>query len=102
MTRLLIIAVIIPFLLLTYFALMNHGYWGVIEHQFQSFASAQVFTDLVIALALFLLWMWRDAAANGRNPWPWIVLTFVSGSLGPLLYLLVYKSNPAANNKGAN
>ena len=43
---------------------------------------------LVIALGLFLVWMWRDAKAAGRNPWPWLVLTLVAGSIGPLIYLL--------------
>lgn len=71
---------------------MEHGYWGVIEHQFQTFASAQVFTDLVIALALFLIWLWQDCVKHQRNPWPWVALTFTTGSFGPLAYLFIYKA----------
>jgi hypothetical protein len=36
--------------------------------------------------------MWRDARATGRNPWPWIVMTLVMGSFGPLIYLLTRRS----------
>ena len=48
----------------------------------------QVFTDLVIALVLVLLWLIPEAKRNGKSPWPWVVLTLVSGSFGPLLYLI--------------
>ena len=92
MIRLALVVLMIAFAVLTGFTLFHHGYWGVIEHQFKTFASAQVFTDLVIALGLFLIWMWRDCAKHGRNPWPWIVLTCISGSFGPLAYLLIYKT----------
>ena len=46
----------------------------------------------LIALGLFLVWMWRDAKAEGRNPWPWILITLATGSIGPLIYLLVYRT----------
>jgi len=52
--------------------------------------------DLVIALSVFLVWMWRDARAIGRNPWPWLVMTLAIGSFGPLLYLLTRKTEEAA------
>jgi hypothetical protein len=47
-----------------------------------------VLADLVIALTLVMIWLWRDARTGGRNPWPWIGLTLIAGSFGPLLYLL--------------
>ena len=75
-------------------ALWQHGYWGIIAPHFQSFGAGQVLADLVIALTLAMVWMWHDARAAGRNPWPWIVATLVVGSLSPLLYLLTRK--PAA------
>jgi hypothetical protein len=54
----------------------------------QNTAGMQVLADLVIALLLFCVWMWRDARASGRRPWPWLLLTLATGSFGPLLYLL--------------
>jgi len=52
-----------------------------------------VLVDLVIALTLVLVWMWRDAQATGRNVWPWVLLTLVAGSFGPLGYLLTRQSH---------
>jgi hypothetical protein len=94
MERTILMLVLIAFSALTVEALLQHGYWGIFEPHFQSFGGAQVFADLVIALSLFMAWMWRDAKAHGRNPWPWLALTLATGSFGPLLYLLGRK--PAA------
>jgi hypothetical protein len=69
-------------------AVWQHGYWGIVAPHFQSFGGGQVFADLVIALSLCLVWMWHDAKAVGRNPWPWIAATLTLGSFGPLVYLL--------------
>jgi hypothetical protein len=69
-------------------ALWQHGYWGILAPHFQSWGGAQVLLDLVIALVLVLTWLWNDARTSGRNPWPWIGITLVAGSFGPLLYLL--------------
>ena len=91
MIRSLMIGVLLAFSTLSAVALWRHGYWGIIEPHFQSFGGAQVFIDLVIALSLFMVWMWRDARSAGRNPWPWIGLTLAAGSIGPLLYLLSYR-----------
>lgn len=96
MQRIVLIITLIAFAALSAMALWHHGYWGIIAPHFQSFGGAQVFVDLVIALSLFLVWMWRDAKAAGRNPWPWIVLTLVAGSFGPLFYLLSRRNNPGA------
>ncbi len=51
--------------------------------------------DLVIALVLVLVWMWRDAKAIRRNPWPWIVATLTTGSFGPLIYWLTRPTSEA-------
>jgi len=91
MNRTLLSITLVLFGALTAAALWQHGYWGIFEPHLQSFGGAQVFVDLVIALTLFLAWMWNDAKATGRNPWPWIAVTLTLGSFGPLLYLLTRK-----------
>jgi hypothetical protein len=92
MRRIVLIVTLIAFLVLTTLAVLQHGYAGIFMQQFQSYGGAQVLVDLVIALALFLVWMWNDAKAAGRNPLPWVLLTLALGSIGALIYLLVYKS----------
>jgi uncharacterized membrane protein YfcA len=88
MQRIVLIMTLILFSILSATALWQHGYWGLIAPHFQNFGGAQVFTDLVIALCLAMVWMWRDAKATGRNVWPWVALTLTMGSFGPLIYLL--------------
>jgi hypothetical protein len=92
MRRIVLIVTLIAFLVLTTMAVLQHGYAGIFMQQFQSYGGAQVLVDLVIALTLFLVWMWNDAKAAGRNPLPWVLLTLALGSIGALIYLLVYKS----------
>lgn len=88
--------ILIPFTALTAIALRNHGYWGILAPHFQTFGAGQVFADLTIALSLVLVWMWRDARIQGRNIWPWLILTLAAGSFGPLLYLLTRKPDKLA------
>ena len=88
MQRTLITLTLLAFGAITAAALWQHGYWGILEPHFKTFGGAQVLADLVIALTLFMVWMWNDAKASGRSPWPWIVATLALGSFGPLLYLL--------------
>ncbi|MEI2607458.1 MAG: hypothetical protein V9G20_02380 [Candidatus Promineifilaceae bacterium] len=92
MRRITLIVSLIAFLILTIIAVWQHGYLGIFTQQFQNYAGVQVFVDLVIALTLFLIWLWNDAKAAGRNPIPWVLLTLATGSIGALIYLLVYKT----------
>lgn len=92
MQRTLLIVTLVLFGALTAAALWQHGYWGIIAPHFQSFGGGQVFTDLVIALTLVMVWMWRDAKSTGRNAWFWIIATLALGSFGPLMYLLTRKT----------
>lgn len=99
MIRLALILVIAAFGVLTGYALMDVGYWGIISYHFPSSAGWQVMSDLVIVCSLAIFWMLSDARKTGRNPWPFIALTVVLGSFGPLLYLLAgqFRSSRVSN-----
>ncbi len=94
MSRVLIVVTLFLFGALTAIALYQHGYWGIIAPHFQSTGAGQVFADLVIALVMVLVFIWHDAKATGRNPWPWILATLALGSFGPLVYFLTRKPSP--------
>lgn len=96
MIRFALIVVIAAFGMLTGYALMDVGYWGIISYHFPSSAGWQVGTDLVIVCSLAIFWMIGDARKTGRNPWPFIALTVVLGSFVPLFYLLFGQRRRAA------
>ncbi len=83
----LLVAVLVLFGALTAVALMDVGYWGIIQPHFQSWGAAQVLADLVIVAGLSCVWMVNDARSRGANAWPFVAITLVLGSFGPLLYL---------------
>ena len=95
-TRTLAIVILIPFLVLTAYSVAQVGYFGLFEYHLHSPAGWQVFTDLVIALILVLTWLIPEARRNGRNPWPWVGATLCLGSIGPLLYLVWFGGDNAA------
>ena len=86
--RPLILAILLPFALYSGYAVYEIGYIGIFTGQFHT-AGWQVLADLVIVCTLAMAWMWRDAAATGRNVWPYILATLTLGSFGPLSYLLL-------------
>ena len=71
------------------------GRLGIVTWHVKRLGGAQVFADLVIALMLFMMWMWRAAQATGRRAWPWLIATLALGSIGPLLYLLTRRARVA-------
>jgi len=92
MPRTLLAIVIVLFGALTAAALWYEGLWAIFEPLVTTFAGGQVFADLVIALSFVMAWMYRDAKAIGRNPWPWMFATLATGSFGPLVYWLTRKA----------
>ena len=54
--------------------------------------TAQVVIDLYLLASLAALWMYRDARAKGRSLFsilPYLALTVVFASIGPLTYIVV-------------
>jgi hypothetical protein len=84
-----LLVVIVLFGALSAMALMDVGYFGIIEPHFQSWGAGQVFADLVILAVMACFWMVADGRARGINPWPFVVVTVLAGSFGPLFYLVV-------------
>ena len=81
-------AVIGAFGALTAMALIDVGYFGIIAPHFRSWGEGQVLADLVIMCVLGSIWMVQDAKERGLAVWPFIAITLVAGSFGPLLYLV--------------
>lgn len=86
---LVLVGTTLSFAVLSAVAVADVGYFGIIEPHFRSWGAAQVFVDLVIIAVLAVVWMIGDARGRGMNPWPFVALTLVAGSFGPLTYLIV-------------
>jgi hypothetical protein len=93
--RILAVALLIPFALITAYAVWRVGYTGIFAYALAGPAGWQLAADLVVALVLVLAWLIPAARREGRSPWPWVVLTLFLGSFGPLLYLLTGKDEAA-------
>ena len=94
-----VLALFIPFAIYTTYVLLQVGYMGLIKDATVNLSAIQVLLDLVIVCLLACVWMYQDAKAKGRNPWPFLAVTLVGGSFGPLLYLLfgeLRQRDPAA------
>lgn len=76
------------FLALTGYVLWSYGLVGFFEQELANTATFLGLTDLTIALSMIAFWMWRDAKRRGISAMPYLVLTAVLGSAGPLLYLI--------------
>jgi len=83
-----IAAVLVDFSALTAYAVSQVGYIGFFEEMGSSIVGLTVGADLVIALGLALWWVVRDAREHDISPAPFVLLTLILGSIGPLAYLL--------------
>lgn len=99
--RLLTLAIVIlGFGVLSAVALLDVGYWGILAPHFRSWGAAQVFTDLVILGVLSCFWIVADARERGITAWPFVAVTLVAGSFGPLLYLATREIRTAGKTRG--
>ncbi len=88
------------FLTLCGVAIAQHGYTGFFELATANWATRTLFADLVVALALVVAWMVRDARERGIRLAPYLIVTLLLGSAGPLLYLIRRESLPAGEIGG--
>ncbi len=88
--------VLVAFGVWTAVIVVEHGYTGFLGLALAEDWAAQMLVDLVIALTVALGWLIGDARRRGVSPWPYVALTLVAGSIGPLLYLSL-RSAPSAS-----
>ena len=71
----------------TGFVLYQEGFSWIPE-LFATPVSTAIFADLVIALSLICIWMVADARERGTSAGGYLALTLLTGSIGPLAYLI--------------
>jgi len=98
--KLLLWFIFIDFAVFSTWVLWHEGYMGIWQAGFASPASLQILLDLAICCFLICSWIKRDAEVRGVNPYPWILATLMTGSLAPLVYLIVREYQKEAPQTG--
>ena len=80
--------VLVAFLAFTIWVIESVGYLGFFQQAVASPVAIQLLVDVVLSLSLALLWMRSDSKTSGIPFAPYLVVTLVLGSVGPLGYLL--------------
>jgi len=88
------------FVALTAYAVFAEGYFAFVPASL-AFATgsvwgAQVIIDFLLALGVCLGFVIADARRRGQSAWPFVALTLVLGSIGPLAYLIHRERSAAA------
>ncbi len=83
-----LLAILIPFTLLSTWLVIDTGYLAWIRLARREPWALQLFVDLAIACTVFMSWMLRDARARGLRAWPYVPLILTGGSIGILAYLI--------------
>ena len=101
MKRFLVAALLVDFTVLTGYALFAGGFSGIAE----LFTSSnpwtyQLMADFLICLGISVAWMIGDAKKRGVAWKPYVVLTLLTGSIGPLVYIVRHAlRSPASQPK---
>jgi hypothetical protein len=91
--RFLLIAVLTVFSIYTGWIVWEFGYTSVFEVSLREHPSTQVLVDLFVMGGILLAIMILDNQRNGRpfrKVAPFVIVALLAGSIGPLLYFLVY------------
>lgn len=79
--------VLFDFSVLNVYVMSQYGVGDMVELVTANAVTVLALVDLTIALSLVAVWMWNDAKDRGISALPYIAITMVLGSIGPLLYL---------------
>ena len=96
-TRIVLGLVLLAFADLNAYVVWQYGYMGFLELVTANAATIAALVDLAIALSLVAVWLWGDAKKRGVSPLPYLALTAMLGSIGPLLYLVIHGRRPIAH-----
>ncbi len=88
--------VLVLFALLTVGALNQDG-TDIAATVTRTFSHLQIWVDLVIAIILWVFWVYADTRRRGASPWPWIVFALLLGAFAPLAYLVFTGRWPASH-----
>ncbi|MES2803197.1 MAG: hypothetical protein V4654_11940 [Bdellovibrionota bacterium] len=91
--RFLLITVLVIFSIYTGWIVWEFGYTSVFEVTLREHPSTQVLVDLFVTGSILLAIMILDNQRNGRpfrKVLPFVIVTVLAGSIGPLLYFIVY------------
>lgn len=103
--RFLLAVVLVLFSIYTGWIVWEFGYTSVFEVSFREHPSTQVVIDLWIACGLLFFIMILDNQRSGRSfhkVAPFAIVTILAGSIGPLLYFLVYSNLLNSKNVSRN
>ena len=89
-TRIVVGLILLAFADLNFDVVSQYGYSGFLELATANAATVAVLVDLTIALTFVSIWMWRDARRRGITVAPFLAVTALLGSIGPLLYLVIH------------
>jgi hypothetical protein len=90
-TRIALLVTFVALLAFDLYVVATSGYLAIFIVPLLRPATAQVFADVMVALGLFTVWMYRDVRRRGKSMarfWCYLVATVFGGSLGPLVYLI--------------
>ena len=88
--RIVVGLILLAFADLNFYVVSQYGYSGFLELATANAATVAVLVDLTIALTFVSIWMWRDARRRGITVAPFLAVTALLGSIGPLLYLVIH------------
>ena len=77
---------LIPFVIFSGWVLADVGYMGFWRSVLDDPSGVQITLDLFLANGMLLAMMYGDAQKREVTFWPWIALTLLAGSIGPLFY----------------